>query len=209
MTNPDPKPTASASSSVPRAMMEKALEAMRLSVAEKRKDDKATPSVGVVLCLLDGKIETSYRGEFRSGDHAEYTLLERKHPATKLDGATLFTTLEPCAPGARTHPKMSCAERIVLARIKKVWVGLEDPDPTVDRKGIKHLQANGVEVEMFDPDLQGAIRAANKEFIDQALERKAAATADRSKLILSCAGGMPPGVSTANLRAFIEAARQS
>jgi uroporphyrinogen-III decarboxylase len=28
----------------------------------------------------------------------------------------------------------------------------------------------------------------------------------RSRLILSCAGGMPPGVSTANIRAFIEAA---
>jgi uroporphyrinogen-III decarboxylase len=34
-----------------------------------------------------------------------------------------------------------------------------------------------------------------------------AETADRSKLILSCAGGVPPAVSTENLRAFIEAAR--
>ncbi len=32
-------------------------------------------------------------------------------------------------------------------------------------------------------------------------------TPDRSRLILSCAGGMPPGVSTDNLRAFVEAAR--
>ena len=34
-----------------------------------------------------------------------------------------------------------------------------------------------------------------------------AETPDKSKLILSCAGGMPPGVSTENIRAFIEAAR--
>jgi uroporphyrinogen decarboxylase len=40
-----------------------------------------------------------------------------------------------------------------------------------------------------------------------AVKRLLAETADRSKLILSCAGGMPPGVSTENLRAFIEAAK--
>jgi uroporphyrinogen-III decarboxylase len=33
-------------------------------------------------------------------------------------------------------------------------------------------------------------------------------TADYSRLVLSCAGGMPPGVSTENLKAFIEAARR-
>jgi uroporphyrinogen decarboxylase len=32
-------------------------------------------------------------------------------------------------------------------------------------------------------------------------------TSDKSKLVLSCAGGMPPGVSTKNIKAFIEAAR--
>jgi hypothetical protein len=30
---------------------------------------------------------------------------------------------------------------------------------------------------------------------------------DRSGLMLSCAGGMPPAVSTANIQAFLEAAR--
>ncbi len=31
---------------------------------------------------------------------------------------------------------------------------------------------------------------------------------DRSRLILSCGGGVPPGVSTANLQAFIQAPRE-
>jgi len=70
------------------------------------------------------------------GDHAEFTLLERKNRSNKLDGAVLFSTLEPCAPGSRHDSKLSCAERIVLARIKEVWIGIVDPDPTVDRKGI-------------------------------------------------------------------------
>jgi uroporphyrinogen decarboxylase len=43
------------------------------------------------------------------------------------------------------------------------------------------------------------VRAAVQKLLSDAL--------DRSKLMLSCAGGMPPGVSTGNIKAFIEAAR--
>lgn len=158
----------------PREMMELAIEVMRQSVNEPRADGKASPLVGAVLYKTDGTVETACRGELRYGDHAEFTLLERKNRDRRLDGAVLFATLEPCAPGARSHPKLSCAERIVLARITEVWVGIEDPDPTVDRKGIKYLQDNGVTVHMFDRDLQDIIRSENKDFIDQALERAAA-----------------------------------
>ena len=84
---------------------------------------------------------------------------------------TVFSTLEPCAPGARQAPKVSCAERIVRARIKEVWIGIEDPDPTVDRKGIRYLQDNGVSVHLFDPDLQREIRDQNGLFLEQAVAR--------------------------------------
>jgi ATP-dependent DNA helicase RecG len=156
---------------VPRKLMERAIEVMRQSVHERRDDGKASPLVGAVLYKPDGTIETAYRGELREGDHAEYTLLERKCRDHKLDGSILFATLEPCAPGSRRHPKLPCAERILLARIKEVWVGIEDPDPTVDRKGIKYLQDKGVTVHMFDRDLQEVIYEENKAFIEQALER--------------------------------------
>ena len=43
------------------------------------------------------------------------------------------------------------------------------------------------------------VRAAVKNLLREA--------PDRARLILSCAGGVPPGVSTANLQAFVEAAR--
>jgi len=162
-----------------RKLMEMAIEVMKKSVSEPRKDDKAIPLVGTVIYKSDGSIETACRGELRYGDHAEYTLLERKNRSILLDGSILFTTLEPCAPGSRRHPKLSCAERIVLARIKEVWVGIEDPDPVVDRKGIKYLQDSGVTVHMFDRDLQEDIRAANKNFIVQATERAEAVRLER------------------------------
>ena len=161
----------------PRKLMELAVKEMRKSIAEPRDDGKVPPKVGAVLINAadhgsSGQTISAFRGELREGDHAEFTLLERKNRDRALDDCVLFATLEPCAPGARSHPKLGCAERIVLARIKRVWIGIEDPDPTVDRKGIKFLQESGVEVKMFERDLQEIIREENKAFLDQALERK-------------------------------------
>ena len=120
----------------PREFMELAVETMQSSVSENRAD-KRSPQVGAVLIMADGRVEKACRGELSFGDHAEYTLLERKLVSDNLTGAVLFVTLEPCAPGARSSTKTSCAERIVNRRISKVWVGIEDPDPLVDSRGIQ------------------------------------------------------------------------
>lgn len=148
--------------------MQLAIDTMMLSKHEKRADGKVNPKVGAVLIKPDGIVETAYRGEIRLGDHAEYTLLDKMNWTEKLDGSILFATLEPCAPGSRKHPKLPCAERIVNARIKEVWVGIEDPDPNVDRKGIQYLKDNGINVHIFPPEFQKPIREANKEFLKQA-----------------------------------------
>jgi ATP-dependent DNA helicase RecG len=185
-----------------RRLMEQALVVMRQSVGERRSDGRASPKVGAVLWMPDGTTRTACRGELRDGDHAEYTLLERKSRDAKLDDAVLFATLEPCAPGSRRHPKLGCAERIVAARIKQVWVGVEDPDPTVDRKGIKYLQDSGVVVHMFDRDLQEEIQAENRDFCAQAIERAAEARAAAKKtnaIILSPLEGVLANVVTTDL----------
>ena len=163
-----------------RKLMEKAIEAMKRSVDEPRADNKASPLVGAVLVKPDGTVDTAFRGELRHGDHAEYTLLERKHRDEQLDGSVLFATLEPCAPGARKHRKLPCAEHIVNARIAEVWVGIEDPDPTVDRQGIRYLEEHGIKIHLFDLDLQEEIREANTAFITQALQRAAAVKAGKA-----------------------------
>jgi len=169
----------------PRKLMELAIEVMRQTVSEPRKDGKASPKVGAVLVKPDGKVETAYRGELRYGDHAEFTLLERKNRGNKLDGSTLFATLEPCAPGARRDPKVDCAERIRLARIKEVWIGIQDPDPKVARKGIVYLEQSGIKVHMFDRDLQEVIEKENKDFLAQANERAAEAKKKPVGIVLS------------------------
>ena len=193
----------------PRALMELAVEVMGRSLAEPRDDGKASPSVGAVLWKPDGSVETACRSELRDGDHAEYTLLERKNRSNPLDGAVLLSTLEPCAPGSRRHPKLSCAERIVLARIKEVWIGIEDPDPTVDRKGIKYLQDNGVLVRIFDRDLQEVVLEQNRDFIEQAEERAASSREEKkiqpvvlSRLEAGLAATLLRDLQTESLQAY-------
>ena len=168
----------------PRRLMEMAIEAMRQSINEPRDDDAVPPKVGAVLWKPDGTIETAARGELRYGDHAEFTLLDRKNRSNRLDGSILFATLEPCAPGARNHPKLACAERIVNARIKEVYVGIQDPHPKVAGEGLKFLKRHGVIIHIFDRDLQDIIKQENAEFFDLA-ERAAEKHRRRATITLS------------------------
>src|ERR1700722_734473 len=96
-----------------RKYMQLAIEEMQKSIAEVRADGKTSPKVGAVLVSKDGQVlGCAYRGELREGDHAEYTLLDRKLRDKNLTGCILFATLEPCADGARKKPKIECAQRI-------------------------------------------------------------------------------------------------
>lgn len=151
--------------------MEKALEVMKSSVDERRSDDTISPKVGAVLWKPDGTIDTAFRGELREGDHAEYTLLERKNGQSNLSECVLFVTLEPCGPESRTHPKVGCARRIILARIKKVYFGCLDPHPKVAGDGRRYLEQMGVEVIPFDRDLQEVIERENADFFEQARQK--------------------------------------
>lgn len=167
-----------------RKFMELSVEVMKNSIQEKRPDEKPSPFVGAVMVREDMSVVTAYRGELREGDHAEFTLLERKCRSENVEGNVLFATLEPCAPGARHFPKLGCAERIVNARIGKVYIGIEDPDPTVCRKGIQYLLDNGVDVEMYPRDLQAVIEECNKDFLRAAMERARLAEEEESKEVI-------------------------
>src|ERR1035441_5103015 len=52
--------------------------------------------VGAVAAQGPNLLDAAHRGEFDPGEHAEFTLLERKLKTAVLAGATVFTTLEPC-----------------------------------------------------------------------------------------------------------------
>ena len=150
--------------------MKISIEEMKKSVQEKRKEGEVSPKVGAVLVRPDGSYTTAYRGELRDGDHAEYTLLERKCINENLRDCVVYSTLEPCFD--RNPPKIGCCKRIAKARIKKVYVGTGDPFPSVNGKGIKYLVAHGIEVEPYPQELQKEIERLNADFIAYAENRR-------------------------------------
>ncbi|UCG69291.1 MAG: DeoR family transcriptional regulator [Thermoplasmata archaeon] len=147
-----------------RKYMEIAIREMQKSRSEHK--DKVDPMVGVILIGANGKeLGRAHRGNLRVGDHAEYTLIERFLANKNLEGSTLYVTLEPCT--TRQTSKTPCSERIVSARIRRVFIGMTDPNPKIQGRGITHLQNNNIEVDFFDIDLVKQIREENKDFIEQ------------------------------------------
>jgi len=117
------------------------------------------PVVGAVI-VNEGKVV----GEglhLRAGEpHAEVFALVEAEEAAR--GGTMYITLEPCCVQGRTPP---CVPQLIEAGIKKVVVGLVDPDPRVQGRGLEQLREAGLEVEMADEDIQEMCAELNRGFI--------------------------------------------
>ncbi len=70
------------------------------------------------------------------------------------------------------------------ARIKEVWVGVQDPHPKVGGKGFVYLDKQGVTVHWFERDLQEAIKKENAKFFEQA-EMKAEEKEHHEEVVLT------------------------
>jgi ATP-dependent DNA helicase RecG len=152
----------------PRKLMELSIKEMLKSKSEHI--TKKDPKVGAVLANVKGELlDKAFRGEIRVGDHAEFTLIERKNVNKDLSGLVVYTTLEPCVD--RNPPKDGCGFRIITARIAKVYIGHPDPDPTVAGNGAEILKQNGIDVEYYDNDLEEIIFNENKEYFAEAVKR--------------------------------------
>ncbi len=102
------------------------------------------PSVGAVLVYENRIIGEGYTAAY-GGPHAEIRALESVRDADKalIPHSTLFVSLEPCSHFGQTPP---CSDRIIQSKIRKVVIGLKDPNPLVAGRGIERLKQAGVEV---------------------------------------------------------------
>lgn len=121
-----------------------------------------TTRVGAVIARGDRVIVAGYKGEL-AGLHAEQVVLQKADEAGyDLRGASLFTTLEPCA-NSRTS-RVPCAELIANAGIAVVHIGEYDPNPQVNRLGWRYLRDRGVRLRDFPADLREKVHAVAEDF---------------------------------------------
>jgi len=125
------------------------------------------PKVGAVIAVGGTVIGMGYRGTGQPGDddHAEMVALNGVTDKTQLAKATVYTTLEPCTPEVRSNPLTCCTELIRQAEVKRVFIGILDPNQGVRGKGLWELQERGIDVELFPPELAKRIRVQNGKFI--------------------------------------------
>lgn len=98
------------------------------------------PRVGCVIVKQDKVVGQGWH--HRAGEaHAEINALhDAGHDA---EGADCYVTLEPCSHFGRTPP---CADALIRAGIKRLFVAMRDPNPVVSGAGIHRIEQAGIEV---------------------------------------------------------------
>jgi len=142
-------------------LMQEAIKESRKSESE---DRGIHPKVGAIIADAEGNIlQRAHRGE-QPGCHAEYLCLSKaKKEGQDLKNCMFFVTLEPCT--ARGPGKKACSKHIIESGLKKVYIGMLDPNPAICGRGETRLRFS-MDVERFPSDLIREIEALNKDFIE-------------------------------------------
>jgi diaminohydroxyphosphoribosylaminopyrimidine deaminase/5-amino-6-(5-phosphoribosylamino)uracil reductase len=140
---------------------------MREALRQARKGMGQTspnPTVGAVIVRNGKVLSTGYHRE-AGLPHAEVEALNKL--GAKATGDTLYVTLEPCNHYGRTPP---CTEAIVSSGIKRVVVGMKDPNPGVSGGGCEFLRDNGIQVKAGV--LETECRQINEAFLKFVTSRR-------------------------------------
>jgi len=100
------------------------------------------PLVGAVV-VKDNRIIG--QGFHRKMGEAHAEICALIDAGTRAHNATLYVNLEPCCCAGRTPP---CVETIIDAKIRRVVIGMIDPNPAVNGMGIEILKNNNIGVAL-------------------------------------------------------------
>lgn len=99
------------------------------------------PVVGCVVVKNGKVVGKGYYKKF--GDlHAEVNALKA---GSKFSGSTVYVTLEPHSFYGKTPP---CTSALIAAKVKRIVVGMIDPNPKVAGRGVIKLKKAGIKVEV-------------------------------------------------------------
>lgn len=133
---------------------------MRQALREAKKGLGRTspnPCVGAVIVKNNTIIGQGYHKKAGT-PHAEIHAL--RNAGELADGGTMYVTLEPCSHAGKTPP---CCKAVAAAGIKKVVIGMLDPNPLVNGNGIEYLREAGIEV--YHGLLESECRELNNAFL--------------------------------------------
>lgn len=109
--------------------------------AQARGRTAPNPMVGAVIVDESGAL-LAEGYHHRAGEaHGEIDALRKLQG--QAPGATLYVNLEPCCHYGRTPP---CTGALIAAGFRHVVVGIQDPNPKVNGKGIQQLRDAGIAV---------------------------------------------------------------
>lgn len=116
-----------------------------LELAERgRGRTSPNPVVGAVI-VRDGVIIGEGWHQKCGENHAEINAFEDAgRRGVEVRGADMYVTLEPCSHYGRTPP---CAKAIIERGIRRVYIGILDPNPKVAGRGVRMMESAGVHVE--------------------------------------------------------------
>lgn len=127
------------------------------------------PLVGSVITDSSGNIIAEGYHHKHGDIHAEIDALN-KCQNIDLSEAILYCNLEPCSHSSPEKINPPCAPQIIKAGIKKVVIGMTDPNPKVAGNGVKILQDAGIEV--ITGVLEQECQDLNKIFTTNILKKK-------------------------------------
>ncbi|MCK5687706.1 bifunctional diaminohydroxyphosphoribosylaminopyrimidine deaminase/5-amino-6-(5-phosphoribosylamino)uracil reductase RibD [Myxococcota bacterium] len=132
-------------------------ELMHEALSEAQKGLGRTRPNPVVGCIIVKDGEIVGRGYHKKAGEPHAEVVALKDAGADAKGADVYVTLEPCDHQGRTAP---CTDALIEAGVRRVFVGMRDPNPLVNGKGIQRLQKADVEVQT---DILGAECAALNE----------------------------------------------
>jgi diaminohydroxyphosphoribosylaminopyrimidine deaminase / 5-amino-6-(5-phosphoribosylamino)uracil reductase len=118
------------------------------------------PMVGALIVDKNNIILGKGYHKYFGSHHAEIEAI-KNCKKKNIIGSTLYVNLEPCAHYGKTPP---CTKAIIKSGIKKVVIGMLDPNPIVSGKGVKILRKNKIKVKTGC--LKDLAKKLNKKYLE-------------------------------------------